>query len=126
MASGENAILCKTFEANGDLSSSQYRFVKLEAAGTVAICGNGEVPIGILQNDPEDGEQANVMVMGISNLVAHAAIAVNAKLGSQASGRAVTVSADTNTYNAVALEEAAAQDDEIKVLLTGIVNYIAG
>lgn len=123
---GENAILCKTFEANGDLSDYQYRFVKLEAAGTVAICGNGEVPIGILQNDPEDGEQAKVMVMGISNLVAHAAISVNDKLGSQASGRAVAVTADTNTYNAIALEAATAQDDEIKVMLTGIVNYIAG
>ena len=123
MASGENAILCKTFEANGDLSDYQYRFVKLETAGTVAICGNGEAPIGILQNDPEDGEQANVMLMGISNLVAHAAIAVNETIGSQASGRGVTVSADTNTYNAVALEAATDQDDEIKVLLTSGIQY---
>lgn len=123
---GENNILSKTYPANGDLSSYQYRFVKLESAGTVAICGNGEVPLGILQNDPEDGEQAKVMIFGISNLVAHAAISVNDKLGSQASGRAVAVTADTNTYNAVALEAATAQDDEIKVMLTGIVNYIAG
>jgi len=123
MASGENAILCKTFEANGDLSDYQYRWVKLEAAGTVAICGNGEAPIGILQNDPEDGEQANVMLMGISNLVAHAAIAVNETIGSQANGRGVTVNADTNTYNAVALEAANDQDDEIKVLLTSGIQY---
>lgn len=123
---GENNILSKTYPANGDLSSYQYRFVKLESAGTVAICGNGEVPLGILQNDPEDGEQAKVMIFGISNLVAHAAISVNDKLGSQASGRAVAVTADTNTYNAIALEAATAQDDEIKVMLTGIVNYIAG
>jgi hypothetical protein len=125
MASGENAILCKTFEANGDLSDYQYRWVKLESAGTVAICGNGEVPVGILQNDPDDGEQANVMLMGISNLVAHASISVNETIGSQANGRGVAVSADTNSYNAVALEEAADQDDEIKVLLTNGVQYIS-
>lgn len=126
MASGENAILSKTFTAGADLSSLQYRFVKLSAADTVTVCGNGEVPIGILQNDPESGEQANVMVMGISNLAVHAATSRNDKLGSQANGRGVAVTADTNTYNAVALEAATAQDDEIKVLLTGIVNYIAG
>lgn len=119
---GENAILCKTYTADADLSSYQYRFVKLTATG-IAICGNGEVPIGILQNDPNIGEQANVMLMGISNLVAHAAIAINATLGSQAVGRAVTVSADTNTYNAIALEAATAQGDEIKVLLTAGVQY---
>lgn len=126
MASGENAILSKTFTAGADLSSLQYRFVKLSGANTVTVCGNGEVPIGILQNDPESGEQANVMVMGISNLAVHAATSRNDKLGSQANGRGVAVTADTNTYNAVALEAATAQDDEIKVLLTGIVNYIAG
>jgi len=126
MASGENAILCKTFTAGGDLSALQYRFVKLSGANTVTICGNGEVPIGILQNDPESGEQANVMLMGISNLAVHAATSRNDKLGSQANGRGTAVTADTATYNAIALEAATAQDDEIKVLLTGIVNYIAG
>lgn len=123
---GENAILCKTFEANGDLSSYQYRFVKLEAAGTVAICGNGEVPLGILQNDPEDGEMAKVMLMGISNLCTHTTQSVGDKIGSQALGRGAAVTADTATYNAIALEAATAQDDEIKVLLTCGVQYIAG
>jgi hypothetical protein len=124
--SGQNNILSKTYPANGDLSSYQYRFVKLESAGTVAICGNGEVPLGILQNDPEDGEMANVMIMGISNLCTHTTQSVGDKIGSQALGRGVAVTADTNTYNAIALEAATAQDDEIKVLLTGGVSYIAG
>lgn len=122
---GENAILSKTFPANGDLSSYQYRFVKLESAGTVAICGNGEVPIGILQNDPEDGEMAEVMLMGISNLCTHSTQSVNDKLGSQALGRSTAVTADEASYNAIALEAATAQDDEIKVLLTTAHNYIS-
>lgn len=121
---GENQILSKTFTADADLTDYQYRFVKLTSTG-VDICGNTEQPIGILQNAPDDGEQANVMIMGISNLVAHAAISINAILGSQASGRAVTVSADKALYNAVALEAATDQDDEIKVLLTAV-NYVAG
>jgi hypothetical protein len=123
---GENKILAKTYEANADLSDYQYRYVKLLSTGKVDICGNGEVPIGILQNDPESGEQATVMLIGISKLVAHAAISINDKLGSQASGRAVAVTADTNTYNAIALEAATAQDDIISALLTNGVQYIAG
>jgi len=57
-----------TLEAAADLSSSQYRFVTLDANGKAAVCGTNSKPIGVLQNKPTSGEAATVMVAGITKL----------------------------------------------------------
>jgi hypothetical protein len=106
-------IMHKTWNAAADLSSAgQYRFVKLASASTINLAGAGESAIGILQNDPASGAGANVMVMGISNVVlGEDSVTVGARLKADASGDAVATTTDTEIYNAIALE--AGDDGEI-------------
>lgn len=64
----DNPVLVKSFEAGEDLSDDQYRIVTLSASdGKVYRPDAGtDMPLGILQNAPESGEAAAVMLMGIS------------------------------------------------------------
>ena len=60
-----------TFTAAADLSAKQYHFVVLASATTVNVAtAITNAPIGILQNDPESGEQAVVRISGVSKVVA--------------------------------------------------------
>ena len=60
-----------TFTAAADLSAKQYHFVVLASATTVNVAtAITNAPIGILQNDPEAGEQAVVRISGVSKVVA--------------------------------------------------------
>ena len=76
MAAYEGAQLREgTLKAAADLSSKQYHFVKLASATTVNVCSAiTDVPIGILQNDPESGETAVITIFGISKMVADGTI----------------------------------------------------
>ena len=63
------------WSASGDLSNRQYRFVQFSTnQGYVGLAtgGSGPIPVGILQNDPKDGEPAQVRVFGISQVYADA------------------------------------------------------
>lgn len=111
-------VLCKSYIASADLSSYQYRFVKLASDTTIAICGAGEVPLGILQNDPESGEVGNVMILGISKLNASAAISRHAYVASAANGQGVATTTDDTAVGGMAIEAATADGDEIDVILT--------
>ena len=100
--------------ANGDLSSSQYKFVKLDGnvlTGTpscVVATAATDYCIGILQNQPKSvtsggftnyGE-AEVTISGITKVVAGATnIAIGARLSVDSSGRAVPVTAAAATTN---------------------------
>ena len=64
--------------ASADLSALQYTFVKLDVNGKVVGCTvAGEKTIGVLQNKPKLGESAVIRPMGLSKVVASAAIAAN-------------------------------------------------
>lgn len=56
----------ETFKASGDLSTHQYKFVKLSAGNTVQICTVlGERSIGVLLNKPTAaGMPAEVAMVG--------------------------------------------------------------
>jgi hypothetical protein len=78
-------------KAGADLSAAanQYKFVKLDANGdVVAIAAATDIPIGVLQNLPTSGQEAEVMVDGITKLQADAAISVGAIIGTSADGQA--------------------------------------
>lgn len=104
------AGLAKTVSwvASGDLSASQYMFVKHGAtAGEVAVCGAGEVGIGILVNKPTaQGQIAEVAMEGRALLVvgAAAAVLVGALIKSDAAGKAITASVDKDFAIARALQ----------------------
>ena len=89
MAVDMGSGISKTFTADGDLSAKQYHFVKQSTAGKVAICsGATDRPIGVLQNDPTDGQEAVVMIMGVSKVSANEALTLDWLIGTSADGQA--------------------------------------
>lgn len=64
-----------TRKAGADLSSSQFTWVKLDSSGDVVECAAvGDAPYGVLQNNPESGEEAVVCLLGVTKVVADADI----------------------------------------------------
>ena len=115
-------VLDITLLAAADLSSYQYRFVKITANNTVNVCGSTEQAIGILQNAPDTaGEAARIRVLGVSRLEMSATIAYGAKVGSAANGEGVTVTADKAYYNGICLQGETLVGNELcTVLLMGV------
>lgn len=90
-----------TLVAAADLSAKQYYFVTIDSNGkAAAVSADTDRPVGVLQNAPEAGEEAEVLIVGGTKLVASAAIDEGAILGTASSGKAVTrvVSTDATKY----------------------------
>ena len=84
--------------AAADLSSKQYHFVKLASATTVNVCtAITDLPIGILQNNPESGETATITIFGISKVVADGTLAAGNIIGTSADSQADAIVAGTDT-----------------------------
>jgi hypothetical protein len=87
--------------AGADLSSDQYKYVKLSTTDTVILCAAAtDVPIGILQNAPTSGQGATIMVTGISKVNSDAALSIGNVIGTSGDGQAdaKTVGSDTTEY----------------------------
>ena len=55
--------------ADSDLSNSQYLFVEISGENLVDVASDtSEIAIGVLQNDPNEGEEAEIMVSGVSKV----------------------------------------------------------
>lgn len=84
------------FSACGDLSSKQYYFMMPSTGeGNVitATGASGPAPLGVLQNDPESGLEANVRILGTTKVFANgdtAAIAYRDFITSGSEGQAVS------------------------------------
>lgn len=74
----ENALTSVTLVAGADLSTTgQYLGVKLDASGDAVLCDTeGEQVYGILQNDPDTGEEATVAIAGLTKAEAGGTIAI--------------------------------------------------
>ena len=72
----EIPILDEAVVAAEDLSDDQYKYVVRTSSGVRRPDSADEVPYGILQNCPESGQAASVMVHGISKLWMNGAVAV--------------------------------------------------
>jgi hypothetical protein len=57
-----------TLAAGGDLTAAvnQYRPVKMNSTGLITLSGASEDAVGFLQNMPNTGEAATVMVTGVT------------------------------------------------------------
>lgn len=78
-----------SFFAGEDLSGDQFKFVKLDPNGNVIKCtGVTDQPVGVLQNDPASGEEASVMITGISKVNASGVLALNAVIATDAASQA--------------------------------------
>jgi hypothetical protein len=108
--------------AGADLSTKQYTFVKLDSSGqAVAASGATDIPIGVLQNAPTSGQEAEVLIVGGTKIVAGAAIGEGALVGTSAAGKAVALVAGTDTTKYVVgtlLTESAADGN----IVTAVIN----
>jgi hypothetical protein len=111
-----------TLVAAADLSALQYTFVKLNASGQAAACSAAtDIPIGVLQNAPTSGQEAEVLVVGGTKIVAGAAIGEGALVGTSSAGKAVALVAGTDTTKYVVgtlLTESAADGN----IVTAVIN----
>ena len=111
-----------TLVAAADLSALQYTFVKLNSSGQVAAAAAAtDVPIGVLQNAPTAGQEAEVLVVGGTKIVAGAAIGEGVLVGTSSAGKAVALTPGTDTTKYVAgtlLTESAADGN----IVTAVIN----
>ena len=119
----EQAIWRETFEAAEDLSDYQYHFVVLNTSGKVRLMdAEDEVAIGILQNAPESGDAADVMIIGKSKLVANAALTVGKfvkpeYVGATDAGKGDDAGTWWDTARGMVVEATGAEDDICSVIL---------
>jgi len=111
-----------TLVAGADLSAKQYTFVKVNSSGeAIAAAAATDIPVGVLQNAPIAGQEAEVLIVGGTKVVAGAAIAEGAQLGTSATGKAVALVAGTDTTKYVVgtlLTESAADGN----IVTAVIN----
>ena len=111
-----------TLVAGADLSTKQYTFVKLDSSGqAVAAAAATDIPVGVLQNAPTSGQEAEVLIVGGTKIVAGAAIGEGALVGTGSTGKAVALVAGTDTTKYVVgtlLTESAADGN----IVTAVVN----
>lgn len=111
-----------TLVAGADLSAEQYKFVKLNSSGQAVVCAAiTDRPIGILQNAPTSGQEAEVLVVGGSKLKAGGSITEGAMLGitSAGLGKAIVAGTDTTQYTlGTALTEGASGEIITVVIAT--------
>ena len=111
-----------TLVAGADLSALQYYFVKINSSGQAVACAAAtDIPIGVLQNAPTSGQEAEVLIVGGTKIVAGAAIGEGALVGTGATGKAVALVAGTDTTKYVVgtlLTESAADAN----IVTDVVN----
>ena len=87
-----------TLPAGADLSSNQYYFVKINSSGNAVLCSAAtDKPIGVLQNDPTSGEEAQVLVVGGTKLVTNSACDEGTVVGTASSGKGAPYVAGTDT-----------------------------
>lgn len=117
-----NYSLKITLIAGADLSAAQYKFVEIGTGGVVTVCnGATDKPIGVLQNAPLEGQEAEIVVVGGTKVVASAALTVGTLIGTNNAGKAdaKVPGTDTTEYVAGTVIYAAGADNEIA---TAVVN----
>lgn len=89
-----NSVIVTSKPAAADLSGLQFEFVKEDGSGGIVVCAvQGEAPFGVLQNKPESGESAEVLVLGGTPLKCGTGLAEGALLQVAAAGSAEVAAA---------------------------------
>jgi hypothetical protein len=90
MSFGTNVGLDTTAKASVDLSTSQYLFVKLAAAG-LSLCAGAasEACVGVLQNDPTLNQAGSFRYGGLTQVVCGGSFVAGDLIASDAAGKAV-------------------------------------
>jgi len=111
--------------AGHDLSSHQYRFVRLISADTISGADAAAATvIGVLQNKPTSGNAAAVRILGHSKVLSgRDDLAVGNFVGTTAAGSATATAASTHTGTVGLVMSAASSGSMAEVLLFGPVGW---
>ena len=124
MAYGDNQSLgIPGLLAGAALTTKQYYFVKLAStAGEVVTCdATTDVAIGVLQNNPADGEPAEVRALGVTKVVCSStAVTAGSLIGWNAEGQAENRTQTGSRFAGVALAASSTDGDITSILLTGV------
>lgn len=114
------------YAAAGDLSALQYHCVKDNGSGAAAaIAANTDVPIGILQNEPNAaGKSATIAVEGVAKGILGGTVAKGDHVGPDAAGKLIKRTldgvADPTKYVIGIAGDAGVVNDVIPVRLTPV------
>lgn len=87
-----------TLVAGADLSGAAYLWVKLNADGQAVPCtAITDAPVGVVQNSPRAGEEAEIVVQGVTKVIGAAALSAGAFLGTDAASKAKAIVPGTDT-----------------------------
>ena len=119
-------VLDKTFYAQANLDTNQFRFVRGVADYTVGlITALGQRAPGIQQNlPPRAGAGCVVRMLGTSKLVMGAAVAAWVELTAAADGRGVAAAAG-QVVNALNVQASTAAGEIVEVIVLGGAGRVA-
>lgn len=96
--------------AGADLSAQQYRGVKVNTAGALVLGNATDLnQIGVLQNNPGNGQPATVRISGVTKAKAGGTVAAGDRVTTDANGAFVTATTGKQVLG-VALTGAASGD----------------
>jgi hypothetical protein len=108
--------------ANSDLTGNQFRFVKFHGTASidavVAVAATSDRALGVLNNAPDAGEVAEVVLTGVQKVRLGGTVARNDGIGTDATGKGIKAAAGALVYG-VALESGVA-DQIISVALNSV------
>ena len=103
------------YPAGADLSA-KYGFAVKLSSGQAVLAAAGESSIGILQNKPTSGQSAEVMLFGISPVIAGAGFSEGANLASDVNGKMIAATAGAKIVGK-ALATASGADVMVEALI---------
>lgn len=125
MATEQKGFAIGTQVAGADLRALQFTFVKVNSSGQiVAATTSGGKVLGVLQNKPNTGEMTEVMVDGVSKVVAGAAVTAGVNIMSDGAGKGILAATAGSTMTGLALESAGASGDIISCYISPCVGVV--
>ena len=115
----KDIVASMTLEVSEDMDDA-YTAVKQGSSNTDTcdLCDTaGEKAIGVIDRNYDDGENASIQYMGIAAIRIGAAVVVGAKLATDSSGRAITMTDAHEWQLGIALNAGSAAGDEIAMLI---------
>lgn len=125
MALAGDYMVVSGFLAGASLASSQYKIVKFAStAGEVVVASAAtDNLLGVVMNDPADGEPAHVAAIGVAKVQCEASQTAGAWVTSSTTGRAKVTSSANDDVLGKLLEASTSAGDICAILLTGPSNF---
>lgn len=98
---GPHVLKLTGLTASADLSAKQYHYVKMSGEKTVTVTAAvTDVPVGVLQNNPTSGQEAEIVCIGVTKVVGDEDLAAGDIIGTSNDGQAqkVVVGTETTVY----------------------------